>query len=504
MMSFSIVINTLNRAERLRKTLESLPRLRYAGRFEVIVVNGPSTDHTDDVIAAWLPRIRAGTCPLPNLSMSRNIGIGMARGEVVAFIDDDAIPEPEWLAHLAAAYADPQVVGAGGIVCDRSGYTLQYDYATATRLADTDWAAPGASPQWCFPGSFRFPYLQGTNASFRRAALLEVAGFDEEFEYYLDETDLCCRLIDAGFVLKQLPDAYVHHEAAPNAVRDRAQLTYASYPILKNTLYFSLKHGLPYHPLEHILDVNRQRIAAQRANVLYLIGDGRFEPAALERFDADHARAWEVGVRRGLEGRRAGLAPEQCTAPADAFLPFVSQVAPSARTVVLLSRDYPPQHSGGIATFSKDLAEALAAAGQQVHVITESNSGSHVRLENGVWVHAMAVTHRARTQAALARAIPQRIWDWCATALAETRRIASLRAVDVVEAPVWDCEGAALLLDGGWPLVTSLQTTLHFWLHEHPELRGDPQWMREFGTPMLALEQEVTVSYTHLTLPTKA
>lgn len=491
MITFSIVINTWNRAERLRKTLASLPRLRYAGQFEVIVVNGPSTDHTSDVIAEWLPRIRSATCPVPNLSISRNIGIGMARGEVVAFIDDDAIPEPEWLTHLAAAYSDPHVGGAGGIVCDCSGYTFQYEYATATRLAETNWAMSGASEQLCYPGSYRFPYLQGTNASFRRSALLEIDGFDEEFEYFLDETDLCCRLVDAGFLLKQLTNAYVHHEAAPNAVRDRAQLTFASYPILKNTLYFAIQHGLPYHPLQHILDVSRQRVQAQRANVAYLIADGRFEPAALARFDEDQARAWETGLRRGQEGRRASTALHPSAAMPDSFLPFRTSVLPMARTVVLVSRDYPPGHSGGIATFNKDLAEALAAAGQQVHVVTQSGGDSHVRLENGVWVHSMKMQHQERTQAAAARAIPQHIWNWCATALMETQRIAGLRTVDVVEAPIWDCEGAALLLDGGWPLVTSLQTTLHFWLCEHPELRNDAHWMQAFGTPMLAMEQEL-------------
>jgi glycosyltransferase involved in cell wall biosynthesis len=60
-----------------------------------------------------------------------------------------------------------------------------------------------------------------------------------------------------------------------------------------------------------------------------------------------------------------------------------------------------------------------------------------------------------------------------------------------VEAPIWDCEGAAHLLDGSWPLVTSLHTTLHFWLQQYPARRDDALWMREFGEPMLALEQEL-------------
>ena len=73
--TFSIVINTLNRGKELQQTLESFQWLQYPGEFEVVVVNGPSTDHSPAVIASWGDRIRAGTCPVANLSVSRNIGI---------------------------------------------------------------------------------------------------------------------------------------------------------------------------------------------------------------------------------------------------------------------------------------------------------------------------------------------------------------------------------------------------------------------------------------------
>ncbi|MDM0033287.1 glycosyltransferase [Variovorax sp. J22P271] len=60
-----------------------------------------------------------------------------------------------------------------------------------------------------------------------------------------------------------------------------------------------------------------------------------------------------------------------------------------------------------------------------------------------------------------------------------------------MEAPIWDCEGIAFLLEKRWPLVTSLQTTLHFWLESHPQKREDGQWMLQFGAPMLTLEREL-------------
>src|SRR5450759_4659970 len=123
--TISVVINTFSRGSSLSQTLNSFRWQTYRGRFEIIVVNGPSTDDSQKVIENWTPKIRAGQCPLPKLSMSRNIGICMADGDIVAFIDDDGIPEPEWLEQIAAAYDRPEVGGAGGRVFDHTGYNFQ-------------------------------------------------------------------------------------------------------------------------------------------------------------------------------------------------------------------------------------------------------------------------------------------------------------------------------------------------------------------------------------------
>ena len=135
--------------------------------------------------------------------------------------------------------------------------------------------------------------------------------------------------------------------------------------------------------------------------------------------------------------------------------------------------------------------KASAAQGHLVAVITESLDINRVDFEHGVWVHRMVVREMPLSAAAIAQRLPQQVWNWSAVALEEARRIASHRAIDAVEAPIWDCEGAAFLFDGRWPLVTSLQTTLHFWLDSHPHLRADMAWMDSFGAPMLAMEKKL-------------
>jgi glycogen(starch) synthase len=491
--SFSIVINTLNRGRELQKTLESFRWLKYSGEFEVVVVNGPSTDNSADVISSWLPKIRAGTCDVANLSVSRNIGICMAQGDIVAFIDDDAIPEPEWLTQLAEAYSNPDVGGAGGLVYNHTGYDFQYRYALADRFGNADMSPSGPTPHRSFPKSEKFPHLLGCNASFRRSVLLEIGGFDEEYEYYLDETDLCLRIVDAGYILEQLPSAYVHHKFAPSNIRGSNKVARYRYPIIKNKIYFSLKHASEFYAHDHILREHQIFIENQRNDVNWAVSEKFLSESDLTAFNKDLERALEVGLKRGPEGVLKGalITPQKIKKYAGDYLPFTPIDNTHFKTIVLISRDFPPNHGGGIATFNKDLAEALATEGNIVHVITQSPDINRVDFENGVWVHRMVVVENALPTEAIERKIPAQIWHWSATALAETRRIASHRKIDVVEAPIWDCEGVAFLLNGQWPLVTSLQTTLHFWLESNSHCRDNAGWMEAFGLPMLALEAEL-------------
>ncbi|MFM2468593.1 glycosyltransferase [Burkholderia cenocepacia] len=487
----SIVINTLNRGPVLQKTLESFRWLRYPGEFEVIVVNGPSTDNSDEVIASWLPKIRAGKCDFANLSISRNVGICMAQGDIVAFIDDDAIPEPEWLMQLAEPYRDPIVGAVGGFVYNHTGYDFQYKFGVVDRYAHAYLDMIEATPHLSFPKSMRFPHLLGCNSSFRRSALLEIGGFDEEFEYFLDETDVCLRIVDAGYLIAQLPCAYVHHKYAPSNIRGENKVVRNRYPVIKNKVYFSLKHAREFFPTDRVMDELSKFIEKERREVVWAEGEGLLTRADVTKFEEDVVRAYDTGVQRGFEGVKpdAMIDAHKLERYAGEFLPF--ETFNNGRTVVLTSRDFPPNHGGGIATFTKDLAEALAAQGSMVHVVTQSPDTNRVDFENGVWVHRLVTREIDRTPAAVERNIPQHIWNWSATALAEARRIAEHRDIDVIESPIWDCEGIAFLLDGKWSLVTSLHTTLHFWLESHPEHRQDVEWMASFGTPMLALEREL-------------
>jgi GT2 family glycosyltransferase len=234
----SIVVNTDGRAAALRNTIESFRHLDYPN-FEVVVVCGPTPDGTREVAQEYCAKgwIKYFECPERNLSRSRNIGIRNAAGDIVAFIDDDGIPEPEWLTQLVPAFDDPTVGGAGGLVFDHTGYSYQYLYAACDRLGDAVLNLKEPADEFNFPLSEKFPYVQGTNSAFRRDALVAIGGFDEEYEFYLDETDVCCRMVDSGLKIRQLPNAAVHHKFLPSNIRNEFRVTTVKYPVIKNKIY---------------------------------------------------------------------------------------------------------------------------------------------------------------------------------------------------------------------------------------------------------------------------
>ena len=288
----TIVINTLNRAHLLKNTLQSLQYLDY-DKFEVVVVNGSSTDETDNLLKIWQDKIKIGKCIEANISKSRNIGIAMSSGDFIAFIDDDAIPEPEWLSQAVTAFKSNEIAAVGGKVFDRTGYAFQYEYANADRLGNGKWQLTKPSPHYCFPMAFEFPYLQGTNAIFRRYPLLEIGGFDEEFEYYLDETDVCLRLMDAGYVIRQLPNAFVHHKFAPSHIRSD-QVVLNHFATEKSKIYFSNRHGTRYKPVAEIDVENRAFIQHYRNDVEASVAIRLLAPAYQVQFETDARRAWAL------------------------------------------------------------------------------------------------------------------------------------------------------------------------------------------------------------------
>lgn len=491
-MRASIVINTDGRVEGLRRLLANLRYLDYP-EFEVCVVAGPTPDGTAELLQEWDQWIKVDRCPVKNLSVSRNIGIALAAGEIVAFLDDDALAEPEWLDQIVSAFADPQVAAAGGLVYDHTGRQFQYRYASANRLGAADWRRTTPADEYNFPLSDNFPYVQGTNSAFRRDVLIGIGGFDEEYDYYLDETDVCCRLIDAGWTVKQLSNAYVHHKFLPSNIRNEHRVATHRYSIVKNKIYFSIKNNKGHYSFERLVRDALDFTEEHRRDIAFHASAGRLAPEVAEHFEREMEDAWRHGLARGTRIGREGLDGEKLARFRAPFLPF-PRLTPAAgrRTFCFLSWDYPPDHAGGIARYSQQVARAVGRLGHHVHVVTKSPDVERVDFEDGVWVHRVTARDMPQEEAAGPDA-PDSIWNASATMLAEVERIGEHRRIDCVEAPIWDVEGCAVLRDGRFPLVTSLHTTMAQWLASHRAHAADPGYMKTVGRAMLALEREMTM-----------
>jgi glycogen synthase len=484
----SVVICTDGRRDSLHEVLKALEFQDFS-EFEVCIIIGPTPDGTAEMVAAWQVPTKVVRCSSRNLSLARNLGISVSAGEIVAFLDDDAIPEPEWLDELVAPYANPAVGAVGGYVLNHTGAEYQYRYATVNRLGVPDTSWQRAASELAFPYSYDVPHMLGANCSFRRTALSEIGGFDEEFEYYLDETDVQARVLDRGWNIVQLDRAHVHHKYRSSELRTHDKAIRSWYPLIKNKIYFCLKHARAYHSHSEVLS-ECERFVRERESTFWAdVEAGKLSGHEYDRFKREVEAAWRVGLKRGSIGAIAPVGLKD-GAESKQFLHYRTFGGDRGRgALCFVTQEYPPGRIGGVGRYIHALAEGAASQGEQVHVITRGEGHDRIDFENGVWVHRIA----ARAYREGPPDVPEAQWNHSLTVLSELDAIAARRKVESVYSPIWDYEGIAALRSGKYRLVVGLQTMLKSYAASNPELQKDAAFLETILRPGMRIESEMLV-----------
>lgn len=216
----SVVIVNWNRRVLLESCLRSMGREQGVA-FEIIVVDNGSTDGSRDLVRTFM----GGPHPVHLIENpdnrgfceANNQGIAAARGEFIALLNNDAEAEPRWLAHLLAAFVNPDVGMAaskilvwrapgaeGPPIIDKVGHLIYPDGQNRGRgSGELDNGQYDTSEETLWP--------DGCACMYRKSMLDEIGGFDEDLFAYGDDADLGLRARIAGWRSLYMPQAVVWH-----------------------------------------------------------------------------------------------------------------------------------------------------------------------------------------------------------------------------------------------------------------------------------------------------
>ncbi len=245
----SVIVVTLDQLPFTRLCLESLLTHTESPAYELIVVDNGSTDGTTD----YLLRL-GGRHPHVRLQFNGqnvgfpagcNVGLEMARGEVVVLLNNDTIPPPGWLAPLCHELEQPGV-GAVGPVTNRAPNETQVDASYETYEEFLQFAA---AVRRRFPGqSCELPRLAMICFAMRREVQCTVGPLDESFGVgTFEDDDFCFRIREAGYQLRCVEGVFVHHFGQAS-LGELAQ-TDRYGPLLRaNRQRFERKWGIRWQP----------------------------------------------------------------------------------------------------------------------------------------------------------------------------------------------------------------------------------------------------------------
>jgi GT2 family glycosyltransferase len=232
----TVAVCTRDRTEDLAGCLAAVEALRYPALDLLVIDNAPAGDATERLVRDHHPRVRYCREPRPGLDWARNRAIREARGEVVAYTDDDVRVDPGWAGAIAALFAGhPEVAAVTGLVAP-------YELATEAQILFERYGgfgrgylrrwyhAPpvkGAGPHISHHGAGQFG--TGANMAFRRSLFARIGEFDPALDVGTvtnggGDLEMHFRVLRSGRTLVYEPRALVYHRHRADYPRLRHQI----------------------------------------------------------------------------------------------------------------------------------------------------------------------------------------------------------------------------------------------------------------------------------------
>ncbi|MEJ2242235.1 MAG: glycosyltransferase, partial [Candidatus Bathyarchaeota archaeon] len=200
----SIVVCTRNRVKLLKRCIDSLLSLDYPkSNFEIILVDNNSEDETKQFLFNNYPNIKYVFENNIGIPYARNAGVNNANGSIIAFIDDDCVPEKNWLKELIKGFKSDKIIGVGGPT-----------YPFSKKVSNKNFVDPILGT---FDGGSQERYINyiGTGNSAFRCEAFNLSHFDVNLKRFEDVL-FCLTLRQFGYKILYVPSAIIYATTSSN------------------------------------------------------------------------------------------------------------------------------------------------------------------------------------------------------------------------------------------------------------------------------------------------
>lgn len=230
----TVAVCTRDRPDDMKLCLEALSKLDYPNLDILVVDNAPQTEATKELIETHYPAVRYVREPRPGLDWARNRAILEAKGEIIAYTDDDVVVDPGWVKGLAQVFAEnPDVMAVTGLV-------VPYELETKAQVLFEEQGGfgKGFEQKWFrVPSDKHLPWWllgtgnlgTGANMSYRRSVFDEIGFFDPALDVGTvtngaGDLEMFYRILKSGHTLIYEPNALIRHRHRSSYEQLRKQM----------------------------------------------------------------------------------------------------------------------------------------------------------------------------------------------------------------------------------------------------------------------------------------